>query len=36
MLEMFITGFAAVLTFKVMALIVLGVVVGIVFGSIPV
>lgn len=35
MLEMFFTGFAAVLTFKVMALIFLGVVVGIIFGSIP-
>lgn len=35
MLEMFIAGFTAVLTFKVMALIVLGVVVGIIFGSIP-
>ena len=35
MLELLIGGFAAVLTVKVLALILLGTVVGIVFGSIP-
>ncbi len=35
MLELFIGGFAAVLTVKVLALILLGTVVGIIFGSIP-
>lgn len=35
MLEMMLAGFAAVLTIKVFSLILLGTIVGIIFGSIP-